>query len=305
MAILPSKSPRNSGLGESIENVRVITPRGAGTRPGLVLAVLLTAFFLLQLALPLRTAIQIGADEGFELAKATLCLHGYKLYTEVWNDQPPLHTFLITQILKGLSPSILGPRLVTSFCAALLLTSIFIISLRISGLLVAVLTTALLIVSPGYIELSASCMLEIPALAPAVAALALLMIAGQTKQHIAEVLSGILFGIAFQVKLVNVILLPLAALIIGLRHRGSTVAHPVIRSTSDVSRGGESRGTGNPPPPVRCADESSELVDKGQAGGSAGIRRWFPAHNTVSLLILAASLAVSFVAIDCGIDRGA
>ena len=50
-------------------------------------------------------------------------------------------------------------------------------------------------------------------LAPAVAALALLMIAGQTKRHIAEVLSGILFGITFQVKLVNVILLQLAALI--------------------------------------------------------------------------------------------
>lgn len=31
---------------------------------------------------------------------ATLCLHGHRLYSEVWNDQPPLHTWLITQVLK-------------------------------------------------------------------------------------------------------------------------------------------------------------------------------------------------------------
>ncbi len=63
----------------------------------------------------------IGADEGFELAKATLCLKGYTLYNEVWNDQPPLHTFLITQILKHISPSVLGPRLRTSVFAVVLL----------------------------------------------------------------------------------------------------------------------------------------------------------------------------------------
>ena len=299
MASPPSNAQRQSGLSASIENARAVTPRGAGARPGLVLAVLLTAFFLLQLALPLRTAIQIGADEGFELAKATLCLQGHKLYTEIWNDQPPLHTFLITQILKHLSLSILGPRLVTSVCTVLLLTSIFILSLRFGGLVVAALTTALLIASPGFIELSASCMLEIPALAPAVAALALLMVAGRTKWHITEVLSGILFGIAFQVKLVNIVLLPLVALIIWLRHRTAPVAHPVIRSTSAVSRGGESRRPGNAPTPVPGIAEET-----GEFGGSAGINRWFPAHNTVSLVILVASLAASFVAIDCAIDRG-
>jgi hypothetical protein len=212
-----------------------------------ILATLLLGFVLLQSTLPLQTAIQIGADEGFELAKATLCLHGHKLYTEVWNDQPPLHTFLITQILKHLSPSILGPRLLTSLFAALLLSSIFIMSQRISGRLVAVLTTAFLIASPGFIELSSSCMLEIPALAPAVAALWLLLVVGQTKWPVAEVLSGILFGFAFQIKLVNVILLPLAALIIWLRSR----------------------------------------------------------KTTMSLLILATSLIMSFAAIDFGIERGA
>ncbi len=78
--------------------------------PVVILVSLLSVFVLLQCLLPLRTAVRIGADEGFELAKATLCLNGYKLYTQIWNDQPPLVTFLIARILTNISPSVLGPR---------------------------------------------------------------------------------------------------------------------------------------------------------------------------------------------------
>src|SRR5437870_448092 len=85
------------------EKVNAATPRSSGSKPAAVLLVALAVFVLLQCFVPLRTAVQIGADEGFELAKATLCLNGYQLYTEVWNDQPPLHTFLITQVLKHFS----------------------------------------------------------------------------------------------------------------------------------------------------------------------------------------------------------
>src|SRR5271165_3932155 len=140
-------------------------------KPGLVLAVMLAVFVLLHCLLPLRTTIQVGADEGFELAKATLCLKGHNLYSEVWNDQPPLHTFLVTQILKHLSPSILGPRMLTSAFSALLLSALFAIAHRCSGPLCATLMVVFLVFSPGFLELSASCMLEIPSLSVAVAAL--------------------------------------------------------------------------------------------------------------------------------------
>jgi len=238
-------------------------------RPTVILTILLSAFLLIQSFVPMRTAVQIGADEGFELAKATLCLKGYQLYTEVWNDQPPLHTFFITQILKHVSPSILGPRLLTTGFILVLLTSVFLISRRISGLMVAGLTVALLSVSPGFIELSSSCMLEIPALASAVAALAVLQSCRQTRWRIGEVLSGVLFGVAFQMKLVTVILLPLAALIIWLRHRESVL-----------------QGGAGVPPAARSSRESCASLFR-------------------SLSLLAASLALSFVAIDCAIDRGA
>ena len=196
-------------------------PKRAAKKPLVILISLLSASALLHSLLPLRTTIQIGADEGFELAKATLLLKGYHFYTEVWNDQPLLHTFLTTEVLKHLSPSVLDPRLVTSVFAVLLLTSTFFISRRIGGLLVAALTTALLIASPGFLELGSSCMVEIPGLAPAVTGLCVLLVGRQSKFHVAEMLAGFCFAVALQVKFIGVIYLPLAGLILWLREHGT------------------------------------------------------------------------------------
>jgi len=268
---------------------------------------LVCGFLALLFLIPLRTGVKIGADEDWELSKATLSVNGYKFYTEVWNDQPLLHTAIITQILKYVSYSVLGPRLVTSGFAILLLLGVFVIGNRIGGLVVATVATGLLIASPGFLELSSSCMVEIPALAPAVAGLAWLISTykgstplpgplpdrggegisagripnaeapndestplpgplrdrggegfskrsstelsaaahqgsressaiavrtvpspspqpsplGRGRQWIAVVIAGILFGISFQIKFINVVLLPVVPLIIWLRERPS------------------------------------------------------------------------------------
>ncbi len=140
-----------------------------------VLLLLVSAFLLLENLLQLRTAVQIGPDEGFELAKVTLLSRGHKLYTEIWNDQPPLHTFLITQLVTRISWSILIPRLVSVACACVLICSVFVICLRTCGLLAATVAGVLLLASPEFLALSASCMLEIPSLTPAVSGLCLLL----------------------------------------------------------------------------------------------------------------------------------
>ena len=199
------------------ENAVVTVSRQFNRQAAIALGTLLTAFVLLQCFLPLKTSIQTGADEGFELAKATLCLKGFHLYTDVWNDQPPLHTFLITQVLKHVSVSILGPRLITTFFTLLLLASVFLIGLRLNGLMVATVTTAFLIASPGFLTLGSSCMLEIPALGPALASICLLLWCG--KRVWAALLAGVLFGVSLEIKLITVILLPLAALVFWWEHR--------------------------------------------------------------------------------------
>ena len=62
-------------------------------RTAAALAGMLAVFMLLAALFPLRTTVQLGGDEGFELAKATLCLKGFKLYNDVWNDQPRFTRF--------------------------------------------------------------------------------------------------------------------------------------------------------------------------------------------------------------------
>ena len=182
----------------------------------LLLVVLLLLFGLAQCVLPLRTAVQIGADEGFELAKATLCVHGHELYTEVWNDQPPLHTFLVKQVVKHVSYSVLAARLVTTGFTVVLLGSLFFLIHRLAGLRVAAITVFLLLVSPGFLELSASCMLEIPSLALALAGLCWLA-NGRAEKRLPEIGAGLLFGAAILIKLISLVWTPLAALLICRR----------------------------------------------------------------------------------------
>jgi hypothetical protein len=56
--------------------------------PVVDLGLMLVAFVTLHCCLPLATAVKIGADEGYELSKAVLCLNGHRLYTEGWSVLP-------------------------------------------------------------------------------------------------------------------------------------------------------------------------------------------------------------------------
>ncbi len=60
---------------------------------------------VLCLKAPLRTALEFGGDEGYELMKGFLVSLGHPLYREVWNDQPPLHTELLTLLFRLFGPS--------------------------------------------------------------------------------------------------------------------------------------------------------------------------------------------------------
>jgi hypothetical protein len=252
MSLASSRSLGDRSLGQHRNPVRVAvgSTGSIGCKVSLVLLCLLGFFVLLHSLLPLRTTIQIGADEGFELAKITLSLKGYKFYTEVWNDQPLLHTFLTTQVYKYLFSSVLGPRLVTSAFAVLLLTSVFFLSLRIGGLLIAVVATTLLIASPGFLELSSSCMVEIPALAPAVGALCLLLVGHQTKWHVAEILAGALFAAALQIKFIGAVYLPLVALTLWLRgwdiRPNAVVSDSRVKSAGAIVRSSPIKGIAAP-----------------------------------------------------------
>jgi hypothetical protein len=180
---------------------------------------LLIVFGELQVLLPLSTAVKIGADEDYELSKATLCNHGYNLYTQIWNDQPPLVTFIIANLIRAVPHSILAPRLLTVGFTMVLLAATFTLIRAVSGTLAASVATVMLIGSPGFLELSASVMQEIPALAPVIAAMCVLLIGRHSKWQVTELLAGLVFGFALQMKLIGAAYLPIAGLILWFRSK--------------------------------------------------------------------------------------
>ncbi|HEV2392146.1 MAG TPA: glycosyltransferase family 39 protein [Verrucomicrobiae bacterium] len=265
---------------------------------GWIRLALVAVFAELCILIPLGSAVQVGSDEGFELVKVTLYMHGYRLYTDIWNDQPPLHTFLVAQALKHTSESVLVPRLITVSFAVVLLASLYALVNRITGRpMLAFLTILLLIACPGFLELSSSCMLEMPSLATAVAALSVLLIMPRDRWRLREVLAGILFGSALQMKLVPMYLLPLVALLLLARRLPSPGSESQQEETEITERHpgwgsfclGRTWGRGEAP---------------GFRGGLFADRRAL-ALFAGRLVVFGVGLMGSYVLIDLLIDGGA
>jgi hypothetical protein len=150
-------------------------------------------------------------------------------------------------VVKLGSTRILGPRLLTIGFSTLLVSTFFLLVLNTtrrsrahdngkwlsSPELIAGIATLLLIASPGFLELSSSCMQEIPALAPIIASISLLLLAhkrktddetGKPEQSLAPgretglaiasppirmICAALLFSLGLQLKLIGIIYLPI------------------------------------------------------------------------------------------------
>ena len=80
------------------------------------------AYFVAMLAFsPYWDMFWIYSDEGFVLMKALLVSRGYPLYSQVWSDQPPLHTDLLALIFRLNGPGVFAARLLTLCFTCLLI----------------------------------------------------------------------------------------------------------------------------------------------------------------------------------------
>lgn len=155
-----------------------------------------------------RSAIQIGGDEPFEVTKGLLWAKGYPLYKQIWNDQPPLYTVLLGTFFKLSGVDIGAARLLAEAYGIILLTSCFFLVKRTCGAVSGYVAVLGLLVSPRVFELSISTMLEVPAIATALCALIPLQQLKEDSKTRWLVLSGILFGIALQTKLTAAVFAP-------------------------------------------------------------------------------------------------
>ena len=173
----------------------------------------------LLLALAFTAVIAAGApwhnaflpdDEGYELMKAWLLQRGHPLYGEIWSDQPPLHTWILSAAFRLFGTSIATGRAVALAFAALALWALATLVGRRRGNLIAALALLALVLSPGFTRLAASATIMLPALAVALLGVALLEPAWQRGRLGGLFLAGVVFGLALQIKYIAVVILPLA-----------------------------------------------------------------------------------------------
>jgi 4-amino-4-deoxy-L-arabinose transferase-like glycosyltransferase len=159
--------------------------------------------------MPLEQAFRFDNDEGLELIKASLYSEGFSLYTQIWNDQPPLLTVLLSHWFDLFGKSIFAGRLLILSFSTMLIWS-FCQTLRLSlGSLSALVGTLLLVLSYQFLQLSVSVMFGLPALALAMLSVYTLMLHKRKPHKGLIVASGGLLALSLQTKLFTIFIIPL------------------------------------------------------------------------------------------------
>jgi len=174
------------------------------------------AFFIFAIwFMPINQVFQFDAyDEGIELIKATLRLDGFTMYTQMWNDQPPMSTVILSFWLGMFGKSILAARLLTLTFSTILIWSFCQIIRVYLGNIAAIIATILLIISCNFLRLSVSVMFGLPSLAIALLSFYTLIISKriyrqQICNYILIIISGSLLALSLQIKLFTAFLIPL------------------------------------------------------------------------------------------------
>jgi hypothetical protein len=165
-------------------------------------------------------------DEGVNLIKALLLGRGFSLYSQVWNDQPPLFTALLARWFVWFGQSMAASRILVLLFSALLLWTFYLTVRRTASEAAAVAATAALVLSEQYFRLSTSVMIGLPALALAMLSIYLFMVGIEARRPWLMAASGLALALSLQTKLftavVALVLAGYLALDIALRWRQGT-----------------------------------------------------------------------------------
>jgi 4-amino-4-deoxy-L-arabinose transferase-like glycosyltransferase len=118
---------------------------------------------------------QFNPDEGIELSKVMLLQQGYRLYDQIWNDQPPLLTWTLFHWLALFGNSITAARSLILCFAVLLVTTFYRLLKPTLGPIWALVGIIGLCLSHDFLKLSVSVMRGLPALSLALFAVYLFL----------------------------------------------------------------------------------------------------------------------------------
>jgi 4-amino-4-deoxy-L-arabinose transferase-like glycosyltransferase len=174
----------------------------AGVAVGLAYFAAMAAFY------PFRERFEFNQDEGFEAIKALLVHRGHTLYAEIWDDQPPLFTYLLLWSFQVLGWDINSARLSVLLFASLLVFAVY-DSLRVTWSHRAALAAAALLPCTTYfMELSVSAMAGLPSIALAMLCLWALLRWNKSGRWRWLVTGGLAMGLSLSTKLFTAFLLP-------------------------------------------------------------------------------------------------
>lgn len=154
------------------------------------------------------TAYEFGGDEGYELYKGYLMSNGYHLYSDIWNDQPPLHTWLLSWLFSVLGRSAGVGRCVSVISCGFICYAVAIIGFRMAGWKAAVSSVIILLAWPNVFELSISAMLEIPMMALFAGSLIIILFRSKILGLPTIVGSAFVFALGVMVKLTALLFAP-------------------------------------------------------------------------------------------------
>jgi len=166
----------------------------------ILLFVLLFMAFVL-LTVPLGSIFRISGDEKFELMKAFLVSKGFALYSQIWNDQPPLHTALLAELFRLFGPSVLTARLLGLGFASIFLVSFMTNVARFEGIVTAYLAAIYLLFAYMVFRLFLSAMIEVPTFSLALLSTAFFCGWKFRRRWLWLVASGLVAGVSLMAKM--------------------------------------------------------------------------------------------------------
>lgn len=172
----------------------------------------ISLFFVFILAIrfkPITQAFELDYDEGLNLIKVLLYSEGFSLYTQVWNDQPPLFTVILSLWFNIFGQSVIAARCLILLFSSLLVWCFYRIIYSELGRIPAFIASGLLVTSWLFIRVSISVMIGIPSLALAMLSIYLLTLYKKHEQKYLLILSGLSIAISLQTKFFTVFLIPL------------------------------------------------------------------------------------------------
>lgn len=163
---------------------------------------------------PFRDRFEFDTDEGINAMKALLFAKGYPLYTEIWSDQPPIFTFILSAWFRVFGFDINVGRVLVLIISSTMIYALY-QNLRITwGSIHAISGVMLLILLPYYNTLSVSIMIGLPSIALATLALSALVYWHKQRNYLWLSLSAATLALSILIKLFTGILVPI--FIIGI-----------------------------------------------------------------------------------------